>query len=200
MYSSPAALPLIISPPTLDIRHCLVKCFTNLWLSFWGSDIIGAVINHTKVVSVMCASLKAFSFLCIFTLVSIPCCLTALVRVGQQKGLWCSFGCRLLLQSFVYYRAPCHSNNISEYILWNFPHEISWLMSFTHVESRYWSKALSALCCCSISSDCLLSEECTQAEQPGVGTVLIESEESACCWPSFGGHDHVNDHILYMLI
>lgn len=54
MYSSPAVLPLISSPPTLDItlwlllhnKCCLVKCLTKQWWSFSGSDIIGAVVNH----------------------------------------------------------------------------------------------------------------------------------------------------------
>lgn len=53
-------------------------------------------------------------------------------------------------------------------------------MPFTQGEWQYQCKALSALCCCSISLDCLFSEECTQAEQLGVGTVLIENRESAC--------------------
>lgn len=54
MYSSPAALPLISSPPTLDImlwlllhnKCCLVKRLTKRWWSFSGSDIIGAVVNR----------------------------------------------------------------------------------------------------------------------------------------------------------
>lgn len=108
MYSSPAALPLISSPPTWDIlpwillhtKHRLVKCFTKLWWSFSGSDIIGAVINPTMVW--FCISFHSHVT-------------SQLLWELDSRGLWCSFGCHLLLQSCVYYRATT-----SIYILWSF--------------------------------------------------------------------------------
>lgn len=48
---------------------------------------------------------------------------------------------------------------------------------------------------------CLFTEECTQAEQLGAGTVLIESEISVCFWRTDGsgldclGHGSVSDHM-----
>lgn len=152
----------------------------------------------------MCASLETFSFLSLFSLVSISCYLTALVRVGQQRVVmqfWLPFtaaehsACLLLITPF------CHRNCISEYIVEpHFSHEIWWLTSFTQVESQYWWKALSALCCRSISSDCIFSEVCTQAEQLGVGTVLIESEESVCCWRTDGSGFHSVVMAVWMII
>ncbi len=70
--------------------------------------------------------------------------------------------------------------------LWNlfFPiQSVVWCLSG---KSLYWCKALSALCCCSISPDCLFSEECTHAGQLGVGTLLIKSEQSVCWWRTDG--------------
>lgn len=95
-------------------------------------------------------------------------CFTLLVRRCSYKRLWCC-------------------NVVSKYCGISFSS-----MKFDdgrlsrHMESQYWCSALSALCCCSIYSDCLSSEECTQAEQQRVGSVLIESEEGVCGWTTDG--------------
>lgn len=152
----------------------------------------------------MCASLEAFSFLSLFSLVSISRYLTALVSVGQQRAVmqfWLPFTAAERTACLLQSTPLRHSNNISEYVVEpHFSHEIRWLMSFAQVESQYWCNALSALCCCSISSDCLFSEECTQAEQLGVRTVLIESEESVCCWRTDGSSIHSVVMAVWMIV
>lgn len=156
----------------------------------------------------MCASLEACGVLSHFSLISISCYLTALVRAGQQRVVmqfWLTFTtaqatvCLLLRPSF------CHSNSISEYIVEShFPHEIWWLMSFTQVESQYWCKALSALCCCSIS---LFIQWGVYTSWAAGSRDCIDQKWGACVvledrWfgPLFCSHGSVNEHILYMCL
>lgn len=58
-----------------------------------------------------------------------------------------------------------------------------------YVNLQHWRGTLSALRFGSISSECLFSKECTQVEQLGVGTVLIENEDGVC-WRTDGSGLH----------
>lgn len=146
----------------------------------------------------MFASLEAFSFLSL-----------SLLLPHESSESWTAAGCDAVLAAVLTAAELCslpttpfcHGNNVSECIVdCHFSHEIQWLMPFTQPESQYWCKALSALCYCSISSDCLFSEECTQAEQLGVGTVLIESELNVCCWRTDGSDLHSVVIAVWMII
>lgn len=90
----------------------------------------------------------------------------------DSRGLWCSFGCFLLMRST--WRSVMVTTSLN--ILWN--HNLV-------VNLYYRFMALSALRCCPISSDCLLSEGCTW-----VRTVLIQSTVFVCCWRTDGSGLH----------
>ena len=207
MYSSSAIDHLASYTETSCRGFCCTTC--TIWSTLhrtvmkllWEWYYCCGDKSHRGFGSVSCASLEAFSFLFLFSLASLSCPPTALVRVGQQRavmqflaGVYC---CRdptpCLLQSTPFCHGYSAAGNAVESHDWRLS-----LRRFPSIDAQLCQRATAPFCRLFIqraeyTGRAAGSRRCID---PPLGErVLLEDR-----WfrPALPGHGGVNDNVLCM--